>query len=153
MIMWSDTYNGANLWRLVTTWLYACITYHMSGQKCGNFSRLGTFSFSSISTTRTCIFIDNPWRKLPPKLIQSTGVKTAWIQPDGIKRVSPAWTRILWHSSTLSPKNTWSWAPLNVHFSKSSRFFLVGGMNQKIFSPRWTWYQTLVPPKSTWKSV
>lgn len=35
------------------------------------------------------------WRKLPPKTIEGLGVKTAWIQPDGIIIVSPAFSTTL----------------------------------------------------------
>lgn len=35
------------------------------------------------------------WRKLPPKTSEGLGVKTAWIHPDGIISVSPAFSTTL----------------------------------------------------------
>jgi hypothetical protein len=33
--------------------------------------------------------LTNLCKKLPPKTTESSGVKTAWIQPDGMKKVFP----------------------------------------------------------------
>ena len=71
---WVWTYCCSNLCCGVTVWQYASATYHIKGQKCGNFSLFGTFNLSSISTTRTCITILRPWRKFPPKFMVSHGV-------------------------------------------------------------------------------
>lgn len=40
--------------------------------------------------TCSCMGMLSEWRKLPPKTREGLGVNTAWIQPDGIIRVSPA---------------------------------------------------------------
>jgi len=40
----------------------------------------------------SCIGMHSLCRKLPPNTIESTGVITAWIQPDGKKTVSPPFT-------------------------------------------------------------
>ena len=37
----------------------------------------------------SCSGMANEWTKFPPKTNESTGVCTAWIQPEGRKSVSP----------------------------------------------------------------
>ena len=48
--------------------------------------------------------LKNLCRKLPPKTMESWGVYTAWIQPEGMKNVFPASISTRQQFSTLSPK-------------------------------------------------
>mmetsp|Transcript_7118 Transcript_7118/g.19898 ORF Transcript_7118/g.19898 Transcript_7118/m.19898 type:complete len:328 (+) Transcript_7118:1075-2058(+) len=49
--------------------------------------------------------------------------------------------------------NVFSRCDPRVHRLNASKFFSVGGAKYMRLAPRSTWYHTLVPPKSTWKSV
>jgi hypothetical protein len=46
-----------------------------------------------------------------------------------------------------------AWSGDFAQSSKAATFLPVGGTSRKSFLPEMQWYQTLLPPKSTWKSV
>ena len=87
---------------------------------------------SSTWAVFSCFSIPKECRKFPPKTSESRGVKTAWIQPVGMKKVFPAVKVTRPHLSTVSPKNTSDCFPDKTQFSYNWIFRSVGGINQKI---------------------
>mmetsp|Transcript_246 Transcript_246/g.895 ORF Transcript_246/g.895 Transcript_246/m.895 type:complete len:304 (+) Transcript_246:682-1593(+) len=129
---------------------YQC-SLEWAGNRCG----IGTRNASSRWTILSWFLAWEAHRKFPPKTIESTGVATAWIHPAGMIKVSPACNSSLETApggATLA-KVTEDCEAREDHLLKAAKFSFVGPATYITLAPESTWYQTLVPPKSTWKSV